>query len=193
MNNSALLNLFTKTDALLEGHFKLSSGKHADKYLQCAKALQYPGYAEILGKFLAEKFDQIKATGIISPAIGGLIIGHEVASAMGVRFIFTERQETKMTLRRGFEIVTGERLIIIEDVITTGRSTREVVSIVQDFGGEVAGIGCLANRSLEVLDLPMQPEALLRLRFNNWTPERCPLCKKNQELESPGSRFKKSE
>jgi len=190
MTNSSLIDVFTKTNALMSGHFKLSSGRHADKYLQCAKALQYPEYSRILGKELAAKFNDLNATAVVSPAIGGLIIGHEVASALGLRFIFTERQNSQMTLRRGFKVTETDRLIIIEDVITTGKSTREVAETINAHSGTVVGIGCLANRSTDTLDLPFQPETILRLAFENWAPEDCPLCKNNIKLDSPGSRFK---
>ncbi|HPQ39198.1 MAG TPA: orotate phosphoribosyltransferase [bacterium] len=192
MKDSEILELFRKTDALLEGHFKLSSGRHADTYIQCAKVLQYPEYARILGRELAARIpasDRISA--VIAPAMGGLIIGHEVAAALGVRFIFSERQDGVMTLRRGFVLEPGERVVLIEDVITTGKSTREVVDLVEHRQGTVAGLGCLANRSTTPLDLPLDPAMLLRLSFENWQPEECPLCLRGMEIESPGSRFRR--
>lgn len=191
MNNTDLETIFIDSNALLHGHFKLSSGRHADKYLQCAKALQYPEYARTLGGKLADCFEKQEQMIVVSPALGGLIIGHEVASALGVRFIFTERKDGEMTLRRGFELKEGTPCIIIEDVITTGKSTSEVVKVIEKLGAKVIGIGCLANRSLKPLDLPFQPVSILELAFDNWDPEDCPLCKEDVPLTSPGSRFVK--
>lgn len=191
MHHHEIIDIFKDTDALMEGHFKLSSGRHADKYIQCARVLQYPVHARSLGCELAHRMAPGGVSAVIAPAMGGLIIGHEVAAALGVRFIFSERQDGMMTLRRGFSLDRGERVVLVEDVITTGKSTREVIRLIQDHHCEVAGIGCLANRSTNALDLPMEPTTLLRVSFDNWEPETCPLCRDGIQLESPGSRFKK--
>ncbi len=181
--------IFITSQALLNGHFKLSSGKHSDQYLQCARALQFPRYARVLGQRLADLFKDIPFDGVIAPAIGGILVTHEVASASNVRGIFCERKDGEMTLRRGFEIKEKERFLIVEDVITTGKSTREVIALVDASGGLVAGIGSLANRSSGSLDLPVEPRSLITLDVMNWDPDDCPLCRKQIPLESPGSRF----
>ncbi len=183
--------IFKVSEALLEGHFKLSSGKHSDKYLQCALALQYPEQASYLGKALAEKFSGVPITAVISPAVGGLIIAHEVAAALGVRAIFGERVGGIMTLRRGFTIESSDSLLIVEDVITTGKSTMEIVNLVKSFNAVIAGIGCLANRSTAPLNLPCKPNALLHLKVQNWSPDDCPLCAAGHPLTVPGSRHMK--
>ncbi|MDD5492936.1 MAG: orotate phosphoribosyltransferase, partial [bacterium] len=135
----AVLEMFQDNNALLKGHFLLSSGLHSERYLQCALVLQHPKLAKKLGQALAEKFKALSVDTVISPALGGLIIGYEVAKALGVRFIFTERQDGQMTLRRGFTLAPGEKLIVIEDVFTTGGSTKEVMATVELAGAKVAG------------------------------------------------------
>ncbi len=142
-----MIDIFIKTGALLKGHFELSSGMHSNQYFQCAKVLQYPEYAERGGKRLAEMFDSSQIDVVLGPAMGGLIIGYETARVLGKRSIFTERKDGVMMLRRGFNINKGERVLIIEDVITTAKSTKEVIEIVESFGGKIAGIGCLVDRS----------------------------------------------
>jgi orotate phosphoribosyltransferase len=191
MKSHSLLQIFSDTGALLSGHFKLSSGRHSDKYLQCARALQFPEKARFLCENLADNFRSLKATAVIAPAIGGLIVAHEVAAALNVRAIFGERIDGVMSLRRGFEIMPEENVIVVEDVITTGKSTHEIINLVKSFSGNVIGIGCLANRSTHDLDLPREPASLLRLTFENWTPEDCPLCAQGLPIDSPGSRFLK--
>ena len=188
-DNANVLNLLRETNALREGHFKLSSGRHSNAYLQCAQILQYPRYAQLLGSHLAAEFVDADIHVVISPALGGLIIGHEVASALQVKAIFTERVQSAMILRRGFHIDTNARCLIIEDVVTTGRSTGEVVSVVKKHGGIVAGIGAIADRSQIQLNLPVAPRSIVRLEIPSWEPDHCPLCRSGSPLESPGSRF----
>lgn len=190
MTSNDLITLFKNARALLEGHFKLSSGRHSDKYLQCARILQYPEHARTLCSELAKSFSSIPVSGVIAPAVGGIIVAHEVAASLGVRAIFGERVDGVMRLRRGFEIQKSESFIVVEDVITTGKSTREIVDLVTFHEGMVAGIGCLADRSSQNLNLPYEPASLLKLSCNSWEPSECPLCRKNIPLETPGSRFK---
>jgi len=190
-----ILEIFQKSGALLSGHFRLSSGLHSGKYLQCALVLQYPDLAEQLcGQLACEfKLPGSKINAVVSPAIGGIIVGHEVAKVLGCRALFCEREEGKMKLRRGFEIGRGERVVIVEDVITTGGSVKEIVEIVKGMGGEVEGIGAIVDRSkpsfsdeLATLNLPLK--SLLRIDIETYSPEECPICKQGIPLEKPGSR-----
>jgi orotate phosphoribosyltransferase len=188
-----VLDLFEQTGAYLQGHFRLSSGLHSSGYLQSALVLQYPRYAELLGRGLAQALSALttpESIGlVISPALGGLIIGHEVARAMGVRFLFTERDaDRKMSLRRGFTIAPGEKSIVIEDVITTGGSTREVSDIVRDMDGGPGAAGSLIDRSGGAADLGIPRTALETLSVPVWEPARCPLCLRGEPATKPGSR-----
>ena len=185
------LELFKSKGALLEGHFLLSSGLHSDRYLQSALVLSDPQTAEKLGAELASKLP--KADAVVSPAIGGLIIGHEVARAKKVRAIFSEKDDAgKPVLRRGFQLNKGEKVLVIEDVITTGLSTNEVISLVEKSGAELVGIGSVVNRSggenknLAKWGKPVV--SLLNLKVESWKPEDCALCKKGSTPIKPGSR-----
>ncbi len=188
-----VLDLFAQTGAYLQGHFRLSSGLHSSGYLQSALVLQYPKYAELLGRKLAKALsgwtEKTPISSVISPALGGLIIGHEVARALGVRFLFTERDaDRKMSLRRGFSIAPGEKLIVIEDVITTGGSTREVIDVVRALGGVAVAAGSIVDRSGGAADLGIPRAALETLSVPVWESERCPLCLKGEPVTKPGSR-----
>jgi orotate phosphoribosyltransferase len=188
-----VLDLFERTGAYLQGHFRLSSGLHSSGYLQSALVLQHPRHAELLGKMLAEALSvwtkESPIGSVISPALGGLIIGHEVARALGVRFLFTERDaERKMSLRRGFSISPGENVVVIEDVITTGGSTREVIDVVKALGGVAVAAGSIIDRSGGTADLGIPRVALETLSVPVWEPERCPLCLKGEPVTKPGSR-----
>ena len=188
MNSSAVLDLFRSSGALLEGHFKLSSGLHSTGYLQCALVLQHPQHAEALGRALAPAFASAKPTAVLSPALGGLIIGHEVGRALGVRAIFAERQESALTLRRGFHLDAGDRVVVIEDVVTTGLSTRETVAVARAAGATVVAAGAIIDRSggHQGLDVPFH--ALVTLSLPTYQPEACPLCAAGQPVTKPGSR-----
>ena len=188
MNQSDVLNLFRESHALLEGHFKLSSGLHSPAYLQCALVLQHPKHAETLGRALAEHFVKLRATAVLSPAIGGLIIGHEVARALNVRAIFAERQDAVMTLRRGFSLSADDRVVVIEDVVTTGGSTRETMVVARDAGAHVVAAGAIIDRSggTSTLDVPFH--ALATLKVEAYPPEKCPLCAAGKPIVKPGSR-----
>lgn len=184
--------LFERNKALLNGHFVLSSGLHSDAYFQSALILQYPNIAQELGSRLAAliKDSGIKIETAVSPALGGLIIGQETAKALGARALFAERAEGKMTLRRGFKISEGERILIVEDVITTGLSTREVIDCINGFGGNVLAVSCLVDRSQgsekALFDIPKF--SLLSLEVKTYSPQECPMCKNGSEPIKPGSR-----
>ena len=188
-----VLDLFRQTGAYLQGHFRLSSGLHSSGYLQSALVLQYPHYAELLGRNLASAVSRLTegapAGLVISPALGGLIIGHEVARALGVRFLFTERDsDRRMSLRRGFALSPGERAIVIEDVITTGGSTKEVIEIVRAAGAEAIAAGSIIDRSGGAADLGSPRAALETLTVPVFEPERCPSCAMGEPITKPGSR-----
>lgn len=194
MNDTEIIKIFKENGALLTGHFLLSSGLHSDKYVQCALVLQYPDIAEKLARALVDK---INATAhgfrpglVISPALGGVIIGQEVARVLGCRAIFTERANGVMALRRGFKISKGEKALVIEDVITTGKSTMEVASAVHNQGGTVTMAAALIDRTVKkgqvLFSFPYK--GLVELEIKNYSPGDCPLCKKGLPLVKPGSR-----
>jgi orotate phosphoribosyltransferase len=181
------LQVFRETGAYLKGHFQLTSGLHSDEYLQCALVLQHPEIAERLGRELATKLEPCDL--VASPAMGGVIIGHEVARALGARFIFSERDASgKMTLRRGFYVRPGESAAVIEDVVTTGGSTREVIDLLRAAGAEVIGAGSIIDRSGGRADLGVKRVALATLDVVSWQPDECPLCRQGVPVEKPGSR-----
>ena len=185
--SDSTLQTFRETSAYLKGHFRLTSGLHSGEYLQSALVLQHPKLAERLGRELAQSMP--KGQLVASPALGGLIIGHEVARAMGVRFLFTERDyEGKMTLRRGFSLTPGEAAVVVEDVVTTGGSTREVMELLQAAGVQVVAVGSIIDRSGGRVDLGVPRAALATLDAVSWTPEECPLCKQGLPVVKPGSR-----
>jgi len=180
------LEVFEETGAYLKGHFRLTSGLHSSEYLQCALVLQHPSLAQRFGGELARRFGPCDV--VVSPAIGGLIIGHEVAKALRCRFLFAEREDGKMTLRRGFHVRAGERAVVIEDVVTTGGSTREVIELLRAAGAEVTGAGSIIDRSGGRVDLGVPRVALATLDAVAWNQEECPLCKDGVPLVKPGSR-----
>jgi len=191
MTEIEILNAFRNHAALLEGHFILSSGLHSDRYIQCALVLQDPRVAEQLGAELAKKLAGLGATVVAAPALGGILVAHEVARALGIRALFTERQEGVMTLRRGFSLSPGEPALVVEDVMTTGLSTRETIGCVEQAGGKVVGVGALIDRSGGAVDLGFPKAALLTLNIQNYQPADCPLCKSGIPAIKPGSRTKK--
>jgi orotate phosphoribosyltransferase len=188
MNPDDILQQFKDTDALLEGHFILSSGLHSPKYLQCAIALQYPADAEKFGRAIAEHFTGSGIETVASPAIGGLVIGYAVAQALNVRFIWTERQNGVMTVRRGFKIKTGERILVVEDVITTGGSTRECIAALTENGANVVAAASIIDRSNGTADVGVPRISLVNLDVPSYSPEKCPLCGAGIEAVKPGSR-----
>ena len=182
------LQLYEKTGALMRGHFRLTSGLHSDIYLQSALVLQFPEHAAALGAALAAPFKDAGAQTVLAPAIGGILVAHEVARALGVRALFTEREERVMRLRRGFTLAPGERCLVVEDVITTGGSTREVVDCVRGAGGIVVGVGSLIDRSGGDAVFDVRRDALARVTATTWQPDACPLCKTGSQAIKPGSR-----
>ena len=191
MTENEILEIFRQHQAVLEGHFILSSGLHSDRYIQCALVLQHPRVAEQLCSELAAKLHRLGATVVAAPALGGVIVSHEVARALGLRALFTERQEGVMTLRRGFSLAAGEPTLVVEDVITTGGSTRETMAAVEQAGGKVVGVGALIDRSGGKADLGVPKAALVTLSVQNYDPANCPLCKSGLPAIKPGSRTKK--
>lgn len=188
MNQEQILEHFRDTNALLEGHFILSSGLHSPKYLQCALALQYPMDAAKFGKAIAEHFLDQNIETVASPAIGGLIIGYAVAQALNVRFIWTERQNGEMTLRRGFTVKEGEKILVVEDVITTGGSTRECIETLEKHGAKVTAAASIIDRSNGKADVGVPRIALVNLDVPSFKPEECPMCEQGIEAVKPGSR-----
>lgn len=192
-----ILEKFRETNALLEGHFILSSGLHSPKYLQCALALQMPSDAAEFGRAIAEKVPLAIASGtdagfdtVASPAIGGLVIGFATAQALGVRFIWTERQEVVMTVRRGFRVEPGERILVVEDVITTGGSTRECIAALESHGAKVVAAASIIDRSNGTADVGVPRIELVRLDVPSYQPEDCPMCGRGEIAYKPGSRQK---
>jgi orotate phosphoribosyltransferase len=184
------LEHFRQTNALLEGHFILSSGLHSPNYLQCALALQYPANAARFGRAIAEHFTNENIETVASPAIGGLVIGYAVAAALNVRFIWTERQAGVMTLRRGFSVRENERVLVVEDVITTGGSTRECIAALAAGGAKVVGAASIIDRSGGAADVGVPRIALVSMEVPSYKPEDCPLCEQGTEAVKPGSRTK---
>jgi orotate phosphoribosyltransferase len=180
--------LFEEKGALLKGHFILSSGLHSEYYLQSAKLLQYPDIATQLGKELASQFSKIPVDVVISPALGGIYVSHEVARALNVRSIFLERVDGALKLRRGFEIKAGEKVLVVEDIVTTGKSTREVLDVVKSFGGKVAGVGCLVDRSTTAQEFGAPFKSLLQFQIETYSENNCPEHLKKVPAEKPGSR-----
>jgi orotate phosphoribosyltransferase len=195
MTERETLDLYEKTGALMRGHFRLTSGLHSEVYLQSALVLQHPEHAAALGEALAASFRDTGATTVLAPAIGGIVVAHEVARALGARALFTEREArgsadapAVMRLRRGFSLTPGERCVVVEDVITTGGSTREVITCVAESGGVVVGVGSLIDRSGGTAAFPVPNVALATITATNYPPEACPLCRTGSQAIKPGSR-----
>lgn len=187
-----LVRMMEESGALLTGHFRLSSGLHSGKYIQCALLLEDPARAEFAGTQLAEALlDELggkRPDLVISPALGGVVIGHEVARALGTRFLFTERVDGRMTLRRGFGIAQGEQAVVVEDVVTTGGSIREVMAALTEAGGRIMAVGSIVNRAPDV-DFGVPFVSLYRAEIANYEKDECPLCKKGVPVVKPGSRL----
>ncbi|HEV8137525.1 MAG TPA: orotate phosphoribosyltransferase [Pyrinomonadaceae bacterium] len=188
MKPEEVINQFKKTDALLEGHFRLTSGLHSTVYLQCARVLQYPEKAEQFGRAIADHFAGENIQLVASPAIGGLIVGHEVARALGARFIWTEREDGKMTLRRGFNVNPGERTVVVEDVITTGGSTKETIDCLREAGSNVLGAASIIDRSGGDVEVGVPRIALASLKVSAVEPSVCDACRQGAPVVKPGSR-----
>ncbi|HWQ89583.1 MAG TPA: orotate phosphoribosyltransferase [Desulfitobacteriaceae bacterium] len=183
-----VMDIFKQSGALLQGHFRLTSGKHSAQYMQCAQVLQYPHLAAQLGAELAKIWQGQGIETVIGPAMGGIIVAHEVAKALGVRSLFTERENGKMSLRRGFSLSAGEKVLVVEDVITTGGSVREVLDVVRQLGADPVGVGVLVDRSggKEGFGVPLT--SLLQLNIEAFEPDECRLCQESIPCIKPGSR-----
>ena len=188
MKDANVLELMTELGALHRGHFLLSSGMHSDTYFQCARILQFPDLARELGATIAERFTGETYDVVVSPAMGGILIGHEVARALGRRFVFTERKDGEMQLRRGFFLEKGEKVLVVEDVVTRGTSVREVAAVIEAASGVVSGLGAIIDRTGDDAGLPLPLEALARVEVATWPSNQCPLCSDNVPLVKPGSR-----
>jgi orotate phosphoribosyltransferase len=188
LNEKKLLDIFYQTGALLEGHFLLTSGRHSNSYFQCAKVLQYPEYTELVCNTISEFFRNHEISTVIAPAIGGIVVAQEVARQLNKRFIFAEREDKFLILRRGFSIEPGEKVLVCEDVITTGGSVFEVIEIVKNSGAEVAGVGYIVDRSNGKIKFGVPQVGSISIDALSYSPEECELCKKNVPLVKPGSR-----
>jgi orotate phosphoribosyltransferase len=184
-----VIERFKRTGALLDGHFILSSGLHSSAYLQCALVLQHPAEAEAFGRALAARYKEAQVETIAAPAIGGLVIGYEVARSLGARFIWTERDGSgRMTLRRGFTLRPGESVLVVEDVITTGGSTRETIEVIESARARVVGAASIIDRSAGRADVGVERSALATLDVPALAPEACPACARGEQAIKPGSR-----
>jgi orotate phosphoribosyltransferase len=193
MKREEIISLLEQVGAMRKGHFELSSGRHSGSYIQCALVLQHPKHAEELGRALAERFKDIPAAVVVAPAMGGLIIGHEVARALGARSLFVERDASgHMALRRGFELAPGERAVVMEDVWTTGGSTRETIGVIEEEGGLPVAVGALIDRTGGRIEWDLPARALLDFEVPSYEPDDCPLCRAGDSAVRPGSRFSRA-
>ena len=188
LTNKEIENIFLESEALLKGHFRLTSGRHSDQYMQCAKVLQYPHFTETLCKDLAERFQEEKIDVVIGPAMGGIIVAYEMARQLKAKAIFAERVNENLELRRGFCIMPEDNVLIVEDVITTGGSIKEVIDLVRGTGVNIVGAALLVDRSAGKVDLGVRTESLLSMEVISYEEEECPLCKENIPVVKPGSR-----
>ncbi|PID57641.1 MAG: orotate phosphoribosyltransferase [Ignavibacteriae bacterium] len=188
MTKTELLKIFEDTNALLNGHFLLTSGKHSNQYFQCAKVLQYTNHTTTICKIIADFFKDYKIDTVISPAIGGIVVGQEVARQLGVKFIFAERQDKDLILRRGFEIKENEKVLVCEDVVTTGGSVFEVIDIVKNNKAELVGVGMIVDRSNGKVKFGVPQISTLQMDVITYEPNECPLCKEGTPAVKPGSR-----
>jgi orotate phosphoribosyltransferase len=188
LSKEEILNIFKKTEALLNGHFLLTSGRHSSVYFQCAKVLQYPEHNEAICSIIVEHFKNYDFDTVIAPAIGGIVVGQEVARQLNKKFIFAEREEKNLTLRRGFSIAKGEKFLVCEDVVTTGGSVFEVIDIVKNAGGIVAGVGYIVDRSNGKVNFGVEQKSAVSLDAISFAADECELCKQGLQVVKPGSR-----
>ena len=188
MDQDEVLDLFRKSGALLEGHFRLSSGFHSDRYLQSALVLQFPEFAAALGAGIADRTRHLQPTAVLSPALGGIVIGQEVGRALDIRALFAEREDGVLTLRRGFWLSTADRVLIVEDVITTGGSTRETIDVATASGATVIGVSAIVDRGTDPARVNLPLYALARMQVAAYNPGACPLCARDVPITKPGSR-----
>ena len=188
MDRAEMERIFKQTRLMLEGHFLLTSGRHSNRYMQCAKLFQYPEYSEMICKDLADRFAGQKIDMVVGPAVGGIIMSYEMARQFKVPNIFAERENGAMTLRRGFSIPEGAKVLVVEDVVTTGGSVREVMDIVAEAKAEVVGVCVVVDRSGGKIDFGVPFEAAYETEIQSYEPSQCPLCEQGLELVKPGSR-----
>lgn len=188
LTKEKIIEIFKETGVMLEGHFLLTSGRHSDKYMQCAKLFQYPDISEMFCKELASKFKGIKIDLVAGPAIGGIIIAYETARHLNVKNIFAERENGLMTFRRGFEVPAGANVLVVEDVVTTGGSVKEVMQLIKDAGANVRGVGCIVDRSNGKVEFGCAFNAVLSMEVVSYEPDECPICKTGMPPVKPGSR-----
>jgi len=189
MDRKDIMDVFERTGAVMRGHFILTSGLHSDIYMQCARVLQYPEYTELLVQNITSAFEGEEIDLVIGPAVGGIIVAYETGRQLGVPALFTERENGEMTLRRGFNITEGARVLVVEDVVTTGGSVKEVIEVVKNKEGIVAGVGLLVDRSGGKIDFGIKKEAVLTLDVRTYKPgDQCPMCRKGIPAVKPGSR-----
>lgn len=186
LTENEVLKLLEQTQAVLHGHFLLTSGLHSPTYVEKFNVLQHPAYTEMLCKEIARRYENDRIELVVGPMTGGILLAHETGKALGTRAIFTERENGKMTLKRGFDIPEGTRVLIVEDIVTTGGSVREVMDVVRAKGGEIVGIGLLVDRSGGKVDFGVRTEALLHLNVQTYGPEACPLCAKGVAFTKRG-------
>ncbi|MDD2485743.1 MAG: orotate phosphoribosyltransferase [bacterium] len=188
LTNAEILNIFNRTGVLQEGHFRLTSGYHSPQYMQCAQLLQYPVEAGLLCSEIAVRFKEEEVDVVMGPAVGGIIVAYEIARAIGCRSLFCERENGQMALRRGFHLAVGERVLVVEDVVTTGGSVSEAMKLVRQADAKLVGVGLLVDRSAGKVDFGVKTEALLKMSIEKYPPEDCPLCKQGLPVIKPGSR-----
>lgn len=188
LTNERVNEILEKSGVLQNGHFLLTSGKHSNKYIQCAKIFQYPEYSEEISKALAEKYKEQVIDIVIGPAIGGIILAYEVGRQLGVKVIFAERENGSMCLRRGFEISKGSKVLVVEDVVTTGGSVKEVINLVRQFGGEVVGVGSVVDRSRGNALFDIEYKSVVKINIQTYEKHNCPLCSEGSKAYKPGSR-----
>lgn len=186
--SSKILSIFKETGALLNGHFLLTSGLHSEAYFQCALVFQYPHHSETLCRAIADHFYQDDIQLVVSPAVGGIVVGQEIARLLGVRSIFTERVDGKMALRRGFQIHEGENVLVAEDVTTTGGSVKEVIDVVKSSGAKPVSVAAVVDRSGGKVDFGIPYFSLLKMEVTNYQPDQCPMCQSGSKAVKPGSR-----
>ncbi len=190
MTREEILKIFEETGVMQTGHFKLTSGRHSDKYMQCAKLFEDAYVSEQMSRLLADQFKDDEIDLVVGPAIGGIILSYEVSRQLGVNNIFAERQDGEMTLRRGFSVKKGQRVLVVEDVVTTGGSVKEVVALLSELGAEVVGVGSIVDRSDGKVEFGIPFRAVLSMEVISYPPEECPICKTGAPLVKPGSRIK---
>lgn len=188
MTTEEILSVFRETGVMLEGHFLLTSGRHSDRYMQCARLFEHPRHSELLCAELARRFDGEKIDLVIGPALGGIIMSYEVSRALNARNIFAERQDGVMTIRRGFSVKEGERVLVVEDVVTTGGSVREVLALLEAEKADIVGVGVIVDRSAGKVDFGYRLESLVSMEVASYPPDECPICKTGLPLVKPGSR-----